>query len=382
MKEVAIVGAGIHKFGRFPDKSYTQIGLEAVRMALKDANMSWTDVQLAYCARCYLPSSTGARIGAMLGKTGISIADVEAACASGGVALKQGVLAVQAGACDIAVVMGVEKMPRGFMEPATLGYEPWQIYLGLTTNPGYWAMNARRHMHEYGITELHLAKVAYKNHRNSVHNPYAMYQKAFTMEEILNSPVVCAPTRLLEVCAPNEGAAALVLCSREKAQKYTSKPVTIAACAHSLPLYSSDFRGPTYQLSARILHPNPCVMTARRAYEQAGISPEDVSVAEVQDTDAFNELIHYEELGFCKAGESGRLIDEGATEIGGRIPVNASGGLISKGEPIGASHLGQLVDLVWQLRGQNGPRQVANARVGLGLVTGAMGHSAITILKR
>ena len=205
---------------------------------------------MAYCARCYLPASTGARVGAGLGKTGISIIDVEAACASGAVAVRQGMLAIQAGACDVCVVVGVEKMPRGFMEPTTLGFEPWQVYMGLTTNPSYWAMNARRHMHEYGITEMHIAKVAYKNHRNSVHNPYAMYQKAFTMEEILNSPIVCSPTRLLEVCAPNEGAAAVILCAREEAHKYTSKPINIAACFHNLALYSSDFRGPITQLSA------------------------------------------------------------------------------------------------------------------------------------
>ncbi|MFC1981457.1 thiolase family protein [Chloroflexota bacterium] len=382
MKEVAIVGVGIHKFGRFGDKPYTEIGLDAVKMALKDANLSWRDMQVGYCARCYLPSSTGARIGMMLGKTGISISDVEAACASGGVALRQGMLAIQSGAYDIAIVLGVEKMPRGFMEPETLGYERWQVQTGLCTNPSYWSMSARRHMHDYGTTDLQIAKIAYKNHRNSVYNPYAMYQKEFSIEEILGSPVVCDPIHLLEICAPNEGAAALVMCSKEIAHKYASKPITIASCGHNLSLYSSDFRGPTTQLSAKISNPNQCITASREAYEEAGIGPEDIDVAEVQDTDAFMELVHYEELGFCNAGEGGRLVDEGATEIGGKIPVNTSGGLICKGEPIGASHIGQLVDLVWQLRGENGQRQVNNAKVALALVTGAMGHCAVTILKK
>jgi len=237
-------------------------------------------------------------------------------------------------------------------------------------------------MHEYGTTELHIAKVAYKNHKNSVHNPYAMYQKEFTIEEILNSPLVCDPIHLYEICAPNEGAAAVVLCAEEKVHKYTSKAITIAACVHTITLYSADFRAPLDSLSARIVNPGPTEVTGKKACEEAGIGPEDVDCFEVQDTDAFCEIEICEQLGICPFGEAGRLIDEGVTEIGGKYPVNMSGGLISKGEPIGASHLGQLVELVWQLRGEAGARQVADAKVGLGHVLGAGGNCAVTILKR
>lgn len=381
MKEVAIVGVGIHKFGRFGDKHFIQMAVEAIRMALKDANMEWRDVQVAWCSRERLPLFTGPKVGVALGRTGISIMDVEAACASGAVALRDAVLAIQSGAYENALVFGVEKMPPGFMDPTTT-FEEWQVQMGLSTNPSYWAMRAIRHMHDYGTTELQIAKIAYKNHKNSVHNPYAMYQKEFTIEEILGSPMVCYPIHLYEICAPNEGAAAVVLCGKEKAHKYTSKPVTVASVVHVLASYAADFRPPATQISAKISNPSPVVIASRKAYEEAGIGPEDVDVAEVQDTDAFMELLHYEELGFCDVGEGGRLIDEGATEIGGRIPVNVSGGLISKGEPVGASHLGQIVELVWQLRGEAGARQVAGAKVALANVTGAMGHCGITILKK
>lgn len=382
MREIAIIGAGIHKFGRFDGKSYMEIGREATRNALMDANVRWQDIQAAYVSEQYLPATSGPRILRPLGATGIPICDIEAACASGGATLKQAMLGIQAGAFDISLVLGVEKMPRGFMDPLMI-FEEWQVDMGLSTNPSYWAMRARRHMHEYGTTEEHIAKVAYKNHKNSVHNPNSMYQKEFTMEQILNSQLVCDPIHLLEICAPNEGAAALVICAKDKLHKYSSnKPIFIGACVHTLAQYSADFRCPVDSLSANIENPGPTEVTANKAYEKAGIGPEDVDCFEVQDTDAFCELEIYEQLGLCPFGEAGRLIDEGVTEIGGKYPVNMSGGLISKGEPVGASHLGQLFELVMQLRGEAGARQVTNANTALGQVLGAGGNCAVTILKK
>jgi acetyl-CoA C-acetyltransferase len=382
MRDVAIIGVGIHKFGRF-EKSYTEIGADAIRMALKDAGIQWNQVEAAYAATASreLPLNAGPKVAQMLGRTGIGISGVDAACASGGVALNNGVNAVKSGSCDICVVFGVEKIPRGVLDPGPR-YERWQIEMGLSTNFSYWSMSAVRHMHEYGTTELHLAKVAYKNHKYGLHNPYAMYQKEFTLEEILNSRMVCWPTRLLEICSPNEGAAAVVLCSAEKASRYTTKPVFVAASVHKLTMYSADLRAPIVQMSARVKNDNPAVVASRKAYEQAGVGPDDIDCAEVQDTDAFMELTHYEDLGFCKEGEAGKMIDSGATELGGKVPVNLSGGLICKGEPIGASHLGQVVFLVWQLREQLDAVQVNGARVALAQVTGAMGHTAVTILKK
>ncbi|MFC2032213.1 thiolase family protein [Chloroflexota bacterium] len=381
--EVAIVGVGIHKFGRFGDKPFEEIGAESIRMALKDANMDWKDIQVGYAstASSSLPHNAGPRTTSQLGRTGIGVSDVQAACASGGVAIKNGVHAIQSGRFDTCLVFGIEKAPRGFFDPS-LSFLKWQIETGLSTNPAYWAMSCVRHMHDYGTTEMHLAKVAYKNHKYSVYNPYAMYQKEFGLEEILNSRVVCWPVRLFEICAPNEGAAALILVPLEKAHKYTSKPITIAASAHALAMYSADLRAPVIQMSGRVNNENPTVVASKKAYEEAGLGPEDINAAEVQDTDAFMEITHYEELGFCPVGEAGRFIDERQNEIGGKTPVNLSGGLISKGEPTGASHLGQVVDLCWQLRGELGPRTVKGAKVTMAQVTGAMGHTAVTILKK
>jgi acetyl-CoA acetyltransferase len=381
MKDIVIIGVGIHKFGRFGDKPYAEIGRDAVKMALADADIGWKEIQAAYASTMYLPATSGARILRPLGATGIPICDVEAACASGGVALRQAMLGISSGEYDVALVLGVEKMPRGFMDPLML-YERWQVEMGMSTNPSYWSMRAKRHMHEYGTTDMHLAKVAYKNHKNSVNNPYAMYQKEFSIEQILNSPMVCDPIHLLEICAPNEGAAAVVVCTREKASRYTTRPITIAACEHSIAQYSADFRVPIDSMSATANNPGPTEVTAGLAYEQSGLGVEDIDCFEVQDTDAFCEVEIYEQLGLCPIGEAGRLIDEGATEMSGKYPVNMSGGLICKGEPVGASHLGQLVELVLQLRGEAGARQVADAKVGMGHVLGAGGNCAVTILKR
>jgi len=380
VSDVYIIGAGMHPFGRF-DKTYEQIGSEAAALALKDAGVQWRDIQSAFMARMYLPATSGPRILRKLGSTDVSIIDVEAACASGGAALRQAVLAIKSGDVDLALVCGTEKMPRGFMDPSMI-YSPWQVELGISQNPSYWAMRAMRHMHEYGTTAEQIAKVAYKNHKNSVHNPYAMYQKEFSMEQILGSTLVCDPIRLLEICAPNDGAAAVVVASEKKMRQLGAKGIRIAGISHSISRYSSDFRCPAESMSARIDNAGPTEVTAQRVYEAAGIGVEDVDCFEVQDTDAFCEIEIYEELGLCSVGEGGRMIDSGDVQIGGRTPVNMSGGLISKGEPIGASHLGQVVELVEQLRGNCGARQVNGAKVALGHVLGAGGNCAITILSR
>lgn len=379
MRKVYISGVGIHAFGRFPDKPYQAMGLEAAKMALDDAGIEWKNVETAYCARMFLPATSGARILTQLGRTGISITDVEAACASSGVALRQAYMAVAAGFVDVAMVLGVEKMPRGFMDPRQL-YDDWQIEMGLSQNPIPWAIRAHRHMHEFGTTEEQLAKVAVKNHKNSVHNPYAMYRKEFTVDQVLASPLVNDPIHLLAVTAPNEGAAAMVICSEDWAKKSGNKPVELAACAHKIGLYG-HFSVPIYSVSAVMENPHVTELTAKEAYEMAGVGPDDFDVIELQDTDAFCEIEAYEHLGLCALGEGGALIDSGDVNIGGRIPVNTSGGLISKGEPVGASHAGQVWEIVTQLRGQAGARQVEGAKLGLAHVLGAGGNCAVTILK-
>ncbi|MDE1154073.1 MAG: thiolase family protein [Micavibrio sp.] len=382
MSDVVILGTGIHPFGRFETR-YQEMGAQAASDALRDAGVEWRDIQAAYLARMYLPATSGARILSRLGSTDISILDIEAACASGGVALRQAILAIRSGEVDLVLVLGCEKMPRGFMDPKML-YDDWQIELGTSVNPSYWAMRAMRHMHDYGTTEEQIAKVAYKNHRNSVHNVNAMYRKPFSMEAILNSPLVCDPIRLLEICAPNDGAAAVVLASPERARRIgiKGKAIQIAGVSHTVARYSADFRCPADSMSATAHNPGPTSITAAKAYEQAAVGPADINCFEVQDTDAFCEIEACEDLGLCPTGAGGALIDAGFTEITGTKPVNMSGGLISKGEPMGASHLGQVVEIVAQLRGEAGPRQVADAKVGLAHVLGAGGNCAVTILKR
>jgi len=384
MGDVVIAGVGIHKFGRYEDKTFEQIGQEAIRMALKDANnMSFKDVQIAFCGHMHSGTGAGHKVLAGIGLTGIPIVNVETACASGGTALQQASQGIIAGLYDVALAFGVEKMPRGFMRMSS--FPQWQMLSGLGVNPVGFALRATRHMAEYGTTEEQLAKVSVKNHKNGVLNPYAMYQKALTMEEILESRMVCYPLRLLMFCAPNEGAAAAIVCSRDVAKKYTSKPITVAAVYTGVAQYGtseSNSGAGDIGHSTKIRNTEITTVLANRAYEISGIGPEDLSLVELQDTDSFSEIRFYEELGLCKPGEGGRLIDEGRTEMGGDIPVSVSGGLLSKGEPTGASALGQIVEVTWQLRDEAGPRQVPNAKVGLCHVTGAGGNSAVTILKR
>ncbi len=379
MENAIIAGVGIHPFGRFGDKPYTEIGREAVAMALKDAGMVFKDIQAAFVSRMYLPATAGVKTLATLGRTAIPIVDVEAACAGGGACLRQATTAIVSGMYDVVLALGVEKMPRGFMDPRQL-YDGWQCYAGLTQNPMYWAMNARRHMHDYGTTIEQIAKIAVKSHKNGVNNPYAMFRKAMTMEEIMNSALVCDPMRLFMICAPDEGAAAIILVNPKIAKKYTRKPLTLAACAHrvsAVPFY--NVAGFT---ACETGNPPITTTAAREAYDKAGLGPEDIDCAEIQDTDAFCELEHYEQLLFCQEGEGSKLVDEGVTEMGGRLPVNMSGGLICKGEPVGASGLGMIFEVCLQLRGESGPRQVDGAKVGLGQAYGSMGHVTVTIVKK
>jgi len=383
MREVVIVGVGIHKFGRFEDKSFEQMGQEAIRMALKDANMSFKDVQAAFCGHMHGGTGAGHRTLAGIGLTGIPIVNLEAACASGAAALKLASQGIISGAYDIALALGVEKMPRGFMRMTS--YPKWQVLSGLGVNPIQFACRATRHMAEYGTTEEQFARVSVKNHKHGVLNPYAMYQKELTMEEILNSFMVCYPLRLLMFCAPDDGAAAAILCSRDIAHKYNSKPVSLAAVCTGVAQYGtlqSNAGAGDVGHSTKIQNTEVTPILAKQAYETSGIGPKDLSLVELQDTDSASEIIFTEELGLCPPGEGGRLVDEGRTEIGGDIPVSVSGGLLSKGEPTGASALGQIVEITWQLRGQAGPRQIPDAKVGLSHVTGAGGNAAVTILKR
>lgn len=378
--EAIVAGVGLHPFGRFDDKSYREIGETAARAALEDAGVSFKDVEAVFVGNVQAEMAKAANIAERIGLTGVPLVALENACASGGSALNFAARLVVAGAYDVVLALGVEKAARGFIPDC--GYESWQIESGLGVNPAYFALAAAMRMSADGVTERQLARVSVKNHEHGVHNPNAMYRKRVSEEEVLGSRMVCDPLRLLMLCAPNEGAAAAVLMTPEAARRHgVTVPVLVRAAAIASRLPGQLF------VPAASAAPADRVATstgraAASAYEEAGIGPGDVDVFEVQDTDSASELIAYEELGICDSGEAGELLDSGATEIGGERPVNPSGGLLSKGEPLGASAIGQVAELVTQLRGEAGARQVQGASVGLSHTIGAGGNCSVIILSR
>ncbi|HZJ46783.1 MAG TPA: thiolase family protein [Pyrinomonadaceae bacterium] len=377
IREVYVLGVGLHPFGRFADKDVIEIGREAVLRAIDDAGLPWQKVGAAYCGTVFAGPMAGNRVLARVGLTGLPIVNVENACASGGSALREAYQSVAGGFSDVALAFGMEKMPKGFIAGNP---NDWFAVMGLAVNPQYFALKARWHMASFGTTEEQLVQVSVKNHRNGVLNPFAMYRKAMSFDEIAQSQMVNDPLRLLMLCAPNEGAAAVVLCSKDIAKEYTTKLIKLAAIVLDSPVYGTA-EVPHISVSARVEAPTVTMTAAQEAYETAGIGPTDLDLVELQDTDSASEIIYTEELGLCQRGEGGKLVDDGATEINGRIPVNVSGGLLSKGEPLGASALAQVVEVVWQLRGEAGPRQVNNPRTGLTHVYGALGNCAVSVLQ-
>jgi acetyl-CoA acetyltransferase len=375
MAEV-ISGVGMHPFGRFADKTAIEMGVDAVLEALQDAGLRWVDIEAVYCGHMYAGTGAGHRLAAVLGRTGIPIINVENACSSGGAVVQQARAALRAGQFSRVLAVGLEKMPRGFM---VMDYfEPWRRASGHAVNPAQFAMAAQRHMHEHGTTPEQLAVVASKNHRHSVHNDRAMYRRPIEVAEVLASPMITDPLRLLMLCAPNEGAAAAVLESRPARigeVRLLGAGLRTATREQSIgehmPISSPISSGPV----ARVTE-----LAAKDAYTDAGLGPSDIDVAEVQDTDSGTEIIATEDLGFCAPGEGGRWAASGGSSLGGTLPVNPSGGLLSKGEPVGASGLGQIYEIVNQLRGRCGARQVTGARIGLTHAMGAGGNSSVLIL--
>ena len=374
-RTVEIAGIGIHPFGRFEDRTVTELGVTAVREALRDAGDP--QFQAAFCGTAYAGVAAGHKVLGALGRTGIPIVDVEAGCASGGAALMLAGGAIRAGQYDCALVFGIEKMPRGIIRSSF--FEPWREEAGLAATPAYFALRAQRLMRESGVTKDQLAEVVVKNRAHGVDNPNAMFRSEVTAEQVLASRVVCEPLHLWMLCSPNEGAAAVVL--RAPAGGTASRVTLEAAALRShLPGSVLSEGTPLSGLADDDVEP-PTTLAARAAYEEAGVAPDDVDVVECQDTDAARELLSYEELGLCPKGDVGKWITECVTRLGGRVPANPSGGLLSKGEPLGASALGQVVELVTQLRGKAGPRQVDGAHLALGHTVGRGANASVVILR-
>jgi len=386
VRQVSIIGVGMTRFGKFLDRSLQDLGREATWNAIEDANVPAKDIELAYVGNALAPQLTelkgtiGQHSLTSAGIFGVPVVNVENACSSGSTALRGAYLEVASGNCDVALALGVEKLFCGdtARSAAAMAQGTTLAKFGFMFVALY-AMQLRRWVEKYGVTKEQFAKVVVKNSYNGSLNPYAQFRKPMTIEEVLNSRVIAEPLTQYMCSTMGDGAAAAIVCARKIASKYTSKPpIHIAACE----LVSGTFTFPDAE------HEPITKRAAKRAYKKAGIGPEDVNVAEVHDGMAPAELLLYEELGFCKEGEAGRMIDEGQTTLTGRIPVNPSGGLAAKGHPVAATGLAQVAEIVWQLRGEAGQRQVKNnPRIGLtenagGWAADDNAACAVTILKR
>ena len=373
---VAIAGTGLHPFGRFGDTTAHAMGTVALRAAMADAGVGRGDFQAAFCATAYGGVASGHRVLGSLGLTGVPIVDIEAGCASGSAALSVAAGAISSGQYGTVIVVGIEKMVGGMIRSSF--FEPWMEAAGLSAGPAYFALRARRLLDEQGLTEDDLAKLVVKNRAAGVHNPDAMFRKAVTAEEVLGSRMVCDPLRLFMLCAPNEGAAAVVLRRADLAPSGSPKLLATALRSH-LPGSVLDESTPLAGIDDSDITP-PSTLAAHDAYETAGIGPGDLDVVECQDTDAARELLVWSELGLCAPGEQAAVLADGSFGPGGRLAVNPSGGLLSKGEPLGASGLGQVVELIHQLRGEAGGRQVQGARVGMAHTIGRGANASVTMI--
>jgi benzoylsuccinyl-CoA thiolase BbsB subunit len=379
VRDVAVIGVGMTKFGRFPETSFEDLGREAITNAINDADIKPKEIEFGYCGNVYGGMCMGQRVLKEIGIAGIEIINVDNACASGSTALRGVWYAIATGLYDIGIAMGIEKLTH--LPPATLvpPGEDLQGEMGMVF-PAYFAMIMRKYMETFGTTLEQVAKISVKNHHNGCLNPYSQFQKEVTGEEVLSSRMICDPITLLQCCPTSDGAAAAILCSSSLARRYTSHMITIAASV----LRTGNFLFTQEDFTFSDLTAN----VAKKAYEMAHVGPEDIDLCELHDAFAINELLHYEELGFCSRGEGGILIEKGETEIDGKIPVNTSGGLLSKGHPLGATGVAQIAEIVWQLRGKAGKRQVKNPKVGLAhLVGGAVtdienGACTIHIIKK
>ncbi|TDZ45305.1 lipid-transfer protein [Mycobacteroides franklinii] len=394
---VYILGAGMHPWGKW-GRDFTEYGVAAARTALQDAELDWRQIQFVAGADTirngYPGFIAGSTFAQKLGWNGVPISSTYAACASGSQALQSARAQILAGFCDVALVIGADTTPKGFFAP--VGGErkadpDWQrFHLIGATNPVYFAMLARRRMDLYGATAEDFAQVKVKNSRHGLNNPNARFRKESSVEDVLASPVVSDPLRLLDICATSDGAAALIVASADFAKRHLGSVEgvpSVRAVATITPKYPQHLPElPDIATDSTAVVPAPERVFKDQivdaAYAEAGIGPEDISLAEVYDLSTALELDWYEHLGLCPKGEGEQLLRSGATTVGGRVPVNASGGLACFGEAIPAQAIAQVCELTWQLRGQAGERQVEGARVGITANQGLFGNGSSVIVAR
>ncbi len=395
MDEIAVVGVGMHPWGKW-GRNFVDYGVHAARAALDDAGVDWRDVDFvsgAITVRCgypgYVAGSTFARA---LGFTGAQVASSYAACASGATALSVARGQILSGAAEVALVVGADTTPRGFLAP-NAGERPddvdWlRFRLVGATNPVYFGLHARRRMELHGATPDDFALVKVKNSRHGVHNPNARFTREFTLDDVRSSPVVSDPLRLLDICTTSDGGAALVVASLEWARAHGHRdPVRVAGISTITPTFPDTVIDlPYLATDSAATTPPPergfKESIADRVYAEAGLGPDDVDVAEVYDLSTAMELDWYEQLGFCPPGDAERLLRDGVTSLGGRLPVNPSGGLGAFGEAVPAQAIAQVCELTWQLQGRAGARQVDGARVGISANQGLFGHGSSVLVRR
>ncbi|MBI4052521.1 MAG: thiolase domain-containing protein [Candidatus Diapherotrites archaeon] len=384
MRSVSIIGVGLSKFGEQWDKSFRELVAEAGVKAIQDSGLEGREIQAVFggtmaSGKFIGQEHIGALIADQLGLNPLPSTRMEAACASGGVALRNAFTAVASGMYDVVAVGGVEKMTEVSTEAAAdalggAGDQETELFHGATF-PALYALLARAHMEKFGTTEEMLASAAVKNHANAVHNPYAQFQRAITIEDVLNSAPVSSPLKLLDCSPITDGAAALLLCETSKAKKIAKQPVEIIASAQA-----SDSLALTGRKSLTEL--NATKIAARQAFEMAKAKPEQVDFAEVHDCFTIAEILAIEDIGFFKKGEGGKATLAGETAIGGSRPINTSGGLKGKGHPVGATGIAQAIEAYWQLNEKAGKRQVKGAKLGLSHNVGGSGATAVVHVYR
>jgi acetyl-CoA acyltransferase len=379
MTEVYVVGTDMIKFGRFPDRTVPDLGAQAALMALDDAGLTIGDMQAFYCGNLGEASAmVGQRVLREIGQTGIPVVNCANACATGATAFREGWMAIKAGVYDLVLCVGAEQMGRGLLGGGGSGAGiPTEGLLGSGTMPSVFANVGLEHTRKYGTTFEQFAKVSVKNHHHSTLNPKAMYQVETPLQEVMGAEMISYPNTKL-MCSVNvDGSAAAVLASESAAKRLglMGRAVKVRASALSSDPYTPrNLVMPDFNAVTRL--------AANTAYEMAGLGPDDVDLVELHDCFATAEIVHYENLGLCADGEAGRLIDDGETALGGRVPVNVSGGLLSKGHPLGATGIANIYEITTHLRGEAGARQVEGARIGLTHVVGMGSACAVHILEK
>jgi acetyl-CoA acetyltransferase len=378
MSDVYVLGVDMIKFGRFPDRTVPDLGAEAALLALDDAGLNIGDMEAFYCGNLGQANAmVGQRILQEIGQTGIPVVNCSNACATGATAFREAWTSIKAGLYDVVLAVGVEQMGTGLLGGSGGGVGiPKEGLLGSGTMPAVFAEAGMEHARQYGTTFEQFAKISVKNHHHSTMNPKARYQIETPLDEVMNAEMISYPNTKL-MCSVNvDGAAAAILVSEKKAKELgMSRAVKVrASVLTSDPYQERDLVMPDVNSCTR--------KAAKEAYEMAGLGADDIDLVELHDCFATAEMLHYENLGLCEDGEAGRMIDEGEVELGGRVPVNVSGGLLSKGHPLGATGIANIYEVCTHLRGEAGERQVKNARIGMTHVIGLGSACGIHILEK